>query len=396
MLFAGFRGFNSRRDEREAMPKLKSSWKTIGRNWGFFLLIGFLLLVVVPVTFSDFRLSLIAKFLTYAIVALGISLIWGYGGMLSLGQGVFFGLGAYCTAMYLKLEDAKNGLPDFMVWSGLSELPWFWEPFRNPVVALLLAILLPMALAALIGLLLFRSRVQGVYFSIITQALALIMVTLLVGQQPVTGGTNGMTNFSTMFGFDLKNQDVQKVFYFITVVCLGGAYLLCRMLVRSRYGNLLVAMREDENRVRFMGYDPVPLKILAFTVSAGLAGLAGALFVPQVGLITPSTLGIVPSIEMVIWVAVGGREFLVGAILGALLVNFGKSSFSETFPEFWQYFYGALFIGVVLLFPRGLVGATLTGITKLQSWWYKRKPERPASVIAESEIAEPIVPEKVA
>lgn len=371
-------------------------WLSVGRRWGFFLLAGFLLLVVVPATFSDFRLSLIAKFLTYAILALGISLIWGYGGMLSLGQGVFFGLGAYCTAMYLKLEDAKTGLPDFMVWSGLNELPWFWEPFRNPVFALLMAILLPMALAAILSLLLFRSRIQGVYFSIITQALALILVTLLVGQQPVTGGTNGMTNFSTMFGFDLKNPDVQKVFYFITVVCLGGAYLLCRVLVSSRYGKLLVALRDDENRVRFMGYDPVPLKMLAFTVSAGLAGLAGALFVPQVGLITPSALGIVPSIEMVIWVAVGGRELLIGAIIGALLVNFGKSTFSESFPEMWQYFYGALFIGVVLLFPRGLMGALQTGFEKLQprlSGFFKAASQKP--VASPLETPEPAQSEKV-
>jgi urea transport system permease protein len=340
-------------------------------SWGVFLTAGFILLVLAPLIFSDFRLNLLAKFLTYAIVALGVDLIWGYGGMLSLGQGVFFGLGAYAMAMYLKLEASGDRLPDFMGWSGLDQLPWFWEPFHNPVFAIFVALALPMLLAALLGFLVFRSRIQGVYFSIITQALALILVTLFIGQQPITGGTNGITNFSTMLGFNLADDGVQKGLYFVTVVCLGGAYLLCRWLFNSRYGRLLIALREDENRVRFMGYNPVPLKVLAFAVSAGLAGLAGALFVPQVGLISPTSMGIIPSIEMVIWVAVGGRATLIGAVIGALLVNYGKSTFSESFPEIWQYFYGGLFIAVVLFFPAGLVGSSIAGWKKL---WQKRTP----------------------
>ncbi len=325
------------------------------RQW-FLPLLALLVLLAAPLALSDFRLSLLAKFLTYAIVALGLDLIWGYGGMLSLGQGVFFGLGAYAMAMYLKLEASGDRLPDFMSWSGVESLPWFWEPFRNPVFAILAAIIVPGLVAALLGFLVFRSRIQGVYFSIITQALALILVTLFIGQQPLTGGTNGMTNFSTFAGFDLADSRVQVALYFITAMCLAGAYGLCRLLTVSRYGRLLVAVREDENRVRFMGYNPVPLKMLAFGVSGSLAGLAGALFVAQVGLITPSMMGIVPSIEMVIWVAVGGRASLWGAALGAVLVNYGKSTVSEAFPEFWQYLYGGLFIGAVLLFPTGLAG----------------------------------------
>ncbi len=319
------------------------------------LIFAVLLLSCACLILPDFRLSLLAKYLCFAIAALGVDLIWGYGGMLCLGQGIFFGLGAYAIAMYLKLEASGQQLPDFMSWSGLEKLPFFWQPFHNPVFAICMVLIIPMALATVLGLLLFRNRIQGVYFSIITQALALILVTLLIGQQAITGGTNGITNFKTIFGFTLSDPSVQRTLFLITVVCLAGSYLLCRRLLDSRYGRLLVALREDENRVRCLGYDPVPLKTFAFAISAGLAGLAGALFVLQVGLISPSNMGIVPSAEMVIWVAVGGRGTLIGAIIGALLVNFGKTTFSELFPEAWPYFYGLL-IAAVLFFPSGIVG----------------------------------------
>jgi urea transport system permease protein len=320
-----------------------------------FLLSLILFLVVAFLVLPDFRLNLLAKYLSFAIAALGIDLIWGYGGMLCLGQGIFFGLGAYAMAMYLKLEASGQQLPDFMSWSGLEKLPTFWQPFHNPLFAMGMAIIAPMGLATILGLLLFRSRVQGVYFSIVTQALALILVTLFIGQQPITGGTNGITNFKTVLGFPLHDANVQRTLFLITSTFLTAAYLLCRRLVNSPYGRLLVALREDENRVRFLGYDPVPLKTFAFAVSAGLAGLAGALFVLQVGLISPTAMGIVPSAEMVIWIAVGGRGTLVGAILGALLVSFGKSAFSELFPEIWPYFYGLL-IASVVFFPSGILG----------------------------------------
>jgi urea transport system permease protein len=212
-------------------------------------------------------------------------------------------------------------------------------------------------LAALLGYLVFRSRTRGVYFSIITQAFTLIVSILLIGQQAVTGGTNGITNLSTIFGLPLSNPKTQLVLYFVTVLCLVGIYALCRRLTHSRLGRLLVALRDDEDRVRFLGYNPVTIKTAIFALSAGISGLAGALFIPQVGIISPSALGVVPSIEMVIWVAVGGRGTLLGAIVGALLVSWGKSLFSESFPAIWQFFMGALFIGSVLLFPDGLLGA---------------------------------------
>ena len=313
-------------------------------------------LAAAPLFLSDFRLSLLAKFLCFAIVALSVDLIWGYGGMLSLGHGFFFGVGAYMAGMYLKLEDARGGLPDFMGWSGLQELPWFWAPFESPVVALAAALVMPAVLAGLIGYVIFRGRVTGVYFSLITQALALIATVLIVGQQPYTGGTNGMTNFSTMLGWSLRERPVQVALYLATVAALAGAYALCRWLTGSRFGRLLVAIQDDETRARFSGYDPALVKTLVLSLSGALAGLAGALFVPQVGIISPAMMGIVPSIEMVIWVAVGGRGTLVGAVLGALVVNSAKSGLSESFPEIWQYFLGALFVGTVVLFPSGLIG----------------------------------------
>jgi urea transport system permease protein len=265
----------------------------------------------------------------------------------------------------MKLEAAKDGLPDFMGWSGLRELPGFWVPFDNGAFSLLMAALVPALLAAGLGILIFKGRVQGVYFSIITQALALIATLIFVGQQPYTGGTNGMTNFSTLFGFPLIETSVQTALYTITVVVLGLTYLALRFLTRSRAGAILVAIRDQEDRLRFFGYDPAIVKVAVFALSAVIAGIAGALFVPQVGIISPANMGIVPSIEMVIWVAVGGRGTLIGAVIGALLVNAAKSGLSESFPDFWQYFLGALFVGSVVLFPDGIVGALTRCIRKL-------------------------------
>jgi urea transport system permease protein len=328
------------------------------------LLVGAALLFAAPLVLSDFRLALLAKFLAFAIVALGLDLIWGYTGLLSLGQGVFFGLGAYAMGMYLKLEAARSSLPDFMAWSGLSALPAYWEPFRHLWFALAVAVALPTVVGALLGYLVFRNRVQGVYFSIITQALALALSLLLIGQQPYTGGTNGLTNFSTLLGMPLAAPSTQRVLYFVTVACLCAAFALCWGITRSRFGSLLIAVRDDEQRLRFCGYDPALIKAFVFAVSAGLAGLAGALFAPQVGIVSPAMIGVVPSIEMVIWVAVGGRGTLVGAVVGALLVNAAKSGLSESAPTLWQYFLGALFIGVVLVFPDGIVGS----LRRLVEW----------------------------
>lgn len=345
--------------------------------WVSFASAMLLLTVAAPHFLGDFGLGLLGKFLTYAIIAVGLDLIWGYGGMLSLGQGLFFGVGGYAFAMYLKLEASGPRLPDFMDYNGMTVLPAFWKPFHSPVFALLAAILVPALLAGVIGFLIFRSRIQGVYFSIITQALTLMASILFIGQQGVTGGTNGITDLSTIFGHSLNGAGTQKALYLATAVSLGGVFLLARWLTRSRFGRLLVATRDDENRVRFLGYNPVTIKTLTFALSAAMAGLAGALFVPQVGIISPAAMDVVPSIEMVIWVAVGGRATLLGPILGALLVNWGKSSFNDSFPDKWQYFMGALFIGTVLLFPQGLAGYAQVGAR----WLERRRVARPAAAL---------------
>ncbi|MEA2639852.1 MAG: urea transport system permease protein [Chloroflexota bacterium] len=319
--------------------------------------VGFAFLAALPLFLDDFHVSLLAKFLCFAIVAVSLDLIWGYAGILSIGHGVYFGLGAYAFGMYLKLEAAAGKLPDFMAWSGLTALPWFWHPFAQPAIALLMVLVVPMAVGALLGFLTFRSGIMGVYFSIVTQALALILSLLLVGQQPYFGGTNGLTNFSTIFGYSLADPNTQFNLYYVALAALVLAFVVCVLLTRSRFGLLLVALRDDPRRVRAFGYNPALINVLVFTISAGLAGLAGALFAPIVGIVSPAMIGVVPSIEMVIWVAVGGRGSLIGPIIGALVVNGAKSGFSESFPLFWQYFLGALFIGSVLFFPNGVYGA---------------------------------------
>ena len=315
-----------------------------------------LLLLAAPLVLSDFRVNLLGKILAFAILALSLDLIWGYAGMLSLGHGVFFGLGAYAFAMYLKLGASAGELPDFMFWSGLKELPFFWSPFQHAWFALLMVVIVPGVLAGTIGYLVFRSRITGVYFALITQALALMVSILFIGQQPYTGGTNGLTNLTSVFGHSLYSSDTQQALYFITVAFLLGSYLVCIGIVSSPFGRLLVAIRDDENRVRFSGYDPAVIKTVVYCVSAALAGIGGALYAPQVGIVSPTMMGIVPSIEAAVWVAVGGRGTLIGAIIGAVIVNYAKSLLSESFPDIWTYFLGALFIGAVLLFPRGIIG----------------------------------------
>jgi urea transport system permease protein len=350
------------------------------RNRIAFALIAVLLLAA-PLVFSPFRLDLLAKYLCYAIVALGIALAWGRGGMLTLGQGVFFGLGGYAMGMHLKLVEAGPGqLPDFMSWSGVEQLPLLWKPFANPVFALVMVVVLPVTVAVLLGLLVFRQRVRGAYFAVLSQALAAAFVILLVGQQGLTGGTNGLTNFQLFFGLDLYDDGDRRILYFAIVVVLGLSYLVVRQLARSRYGQLLVAIRDGEDRVRFLGYDPALVKTFAFAVSAGLAGIAGALFVPVVGLLTPANLGVVASLELVIGVAIGGRYSLAGAVGGALLFHYGKTIFSEQWPDSWLYVQGALFVAVMLWAPRGLAGlaAQLRDVVAA-----RRRPAAPAPPVLE-------------
>jgi urea transport system permease protein len=356
---------------------------------------GLLLLAIVPWFLADFHVSLLAKFLAFAIVAIAIDLIWGYAGILSIGHGVFFGLGAYAFGMYLKLEAAGSQLPDFMAWSGLKSLPWFWGPFADPAVAIAMVFLAPMAVGALFGFLTFRSGIQGVYFSIVTQALALVLSILLIGQQPYFGGTNGLTNFSTVFGLPLVDPDVQFGLYYVALAGVVLAFVVGSVLTRSRYGLLLVALRDNPNRVRALGYSPVAINVLVFTISAGLAGMAGAIFAPIVGIVSPAMIGVVPSIEMVIWVAVGGRGTLLGPVIGAILVNGAKSSLSESFPLIWQYFLGAMFIGSVLLFPAGIVGTLTMG---LRRWLPKRagEPSVEATPFERLAASESLVPEREA
>ncbi len=323
------------------------------------IVVAVTLLFLAPALLSDFRLDLLAKFVCFAIIAIGIDIAWGYGGMLVLGQGVFFGLGGYAMAMHLKLVEAEalgQEVPDFMSWSGVESLPAVWAPFQHGWFAIAATVLVPMLIAFLLGSLIFRRRVRGAYFAILSQALAAAFVILLIGQQGLTGGTNGLTNITTFFGADLNDPDTKRMLYFGAVFALGAAYLLARQLVASRYGRLLIAVRDGEDRVRFLGYDPATVKTIAFTFSAGLAGLAGALFVPIVGIISPAMLGIVPSIEMVIWVALGGRATLAGAVVGALLVNYTKTGLSEQAPELWTYFQGLLFIVVIAFVPAGVAG----------------------------------------
>ncbi|WP_431974811.1 urea ABC transporter permease subunit UrtC [Micromonospora haikouensis] len=342
-----------------------------------------LLFGAAPLVLSDFRLALLAKYLCVAMVAVGIGIAWGRGGMLTLGQGVFFGLGGYAMAMHLKLADAGPGaLPDFMqLYGQLDELPWWWRPFASPWFALPATVLLPMVVAFGLGSLVFRRRVRGAYFAILSQALAAAMVILLVGQQGTTGGTNGLTDIQGFFGYDLDDPVNQRTVYFLIAAALLGLLALARQLIHSRYGELLVAVRDGEERVRFLGYDPATVKVVAYVVAAGMAGLAGALFVPAVGIISPALIGIVPSIEFVIGVAVGGRATLLGPVLGAVAVAWARTALSERFPGTWTYLQGLLFVLVVAFLPGGLASLWALRRTRRATpdrppWWRRIPPAR--------------------
>ncbi|WP_406715930.1 urea ABC transporter permease subunit UrtC [Streptomyces althioticus] len=325
---------------------------------GAFLLGALFLLGIAPLVLSDFRLNLLAKYLCYAIVAVGVSLAWGRGGLLVLGQGVFFGLGGYAMAMHLKLADAAvtgETLPDFMRLYGTGDaLPWWWKPFANPAFALAMTVLLPMAVAALLGFFVFRRRVRGAYFAILSQALAAAFAIWLVGQQATTGGTNGLTDIQGFFGYDLGDPVNQRMVYVIVAAVLLLLMAAARQLFVSRYGELLVAVRDSEERVRFLGYNPANVKLVAYVVAAGMAGLAGALFVPAVGIISPALIGIVPSIGFVIGAAVGGRASLLGAVVGAIAVAWTQSTLSDAYPAAWTYLQGLLFVVAVGFLPGGL------------------------------------------
>lgn len=324
---------------------------------GVIIAIAFLLIFLIPNLITGVRLNQLGRFLALAIAALGIDLIWGYTGLLSLGHGVFFALGGYALAMHLQLAPLKTGiLPEFMGLYGVTELPWFWQPFNSFGLTTIAVILVPALFGAVLGYLVFRNRIKGVYFSILTQAATIVFFNFFNGQQKLFNGTNGLTNYKTLLGADINSPKTQFVFYTLTILFLIATYALCRWLTQGRFGNLLIAIRDDESRVRFTGYNPTGFKVLVFAISAALAGLAGAMFTLQTGIISPKAMDIAFSIEMVIWVAVGGRASLVGAIIGTLVVNFAKSLLSEKFPDIWLFFQGALFLIVVTVLPDGLVG----------------------------------------
>ncbi len=330
-------------------------WLSKGELFGY-LSLAALLFLVFPLTLDPFRLNLISKYLCFALVGVGIVLAWGYGGILSLGQGIFFGTGGYLMAMFLKLEASGKELPDFMVWSSTETLPWWWEPFHNFFFTILSILVIPALFAFVLSYLVFKKRVGGVYFAIVTLALALTLTVLLVGQQGYTGGANGITDFRSVMGWDITSDESKRVLYFIHVVLLFAVMGIGAYIIKSRLGKILIAIRDREDRVRFSGYDTAMFKAFAFTVGALFAALGGAMYSLQVGLITPTLVGAVASIEMIIYVAVGGRLSIVGAVYGALLVGFAKSMFSENFPTLWLFFFGGLFIFVVVFMPNGLAG----------------------------------------
>src|ERR1700758_972759 len=293
-------------------------------------LVAVLILVVLPMMLDIFRLNLVGKYLTYAFVAVGLVLCWGHTGILSLGQGVFFGLGGYCMAAFLKLEassventriQSTPGIPDFMDWNQLTELPFFWVPFKSLPFTLVAIMAVPAILAFILSFAMFKRRVGGVYFAIITQALAAVLTILIVGQQGYTGGINGITDLRTLLGWDIRTDFAKYVLYFVCCFSLLGCMLMCRYVIASKLGRILVAGGDKEDRVRFSGYDVSSFKIFIFCLSAAISAIGGAMFTLQVGFMSPSFVGIVPSIEMVIFCAVGGRHSLVGAVVGTLLVN---------------------------------------------------------------------------
>jgi urea transport system permease protein len=357
-------------------------------------LVAALILVFLPLVLDIFRLNLVGKYLTYAFVAVGLVLCWGHTGILSLGQGLFFGLGGYCMAAFLKLEassvdntkiQSTPGIPDFMDWNQITALPFFWIPFKSLPFTLVAVVAVPSLAALIFGAALFKRRVGGVYFAIITQALAAVMTILIVGQQGYTGGINGITDLRTLLGWDIRPDSAKYILYFVCCFLLIGIMFLARFVLASKLGRILVATRDQEDRVRFSGYDVANYKTFVFCLASAMAAVGGAMFTLQVGFMSPSFVGIVPSIEMVIFCAVGGRHSIVGAVAGTLLVNWGKTLFSEEFPQLWLFAMGGLFIAVVIAFPRGLAGiATDWIIPQLRS----RMGLRPGAPAAEPAPAE--------
>ncbi len=342
-----------------------------GRAWAA-LAAGVLLLALAPLLnlafpaghplhISAYAVALLGKFMCYALAALALDLVWGYAGILSLGHGLFFALGGYAHGMYLMRAIGHDGvyqsrLPDFMVFLDWKDYPWYWAFTEHFWYAMLLVVLVPGALAFVFGYFAFRSRIKGVYFSIITQALTFAAMLLFFRNDTGFGGNNGFTDFKRILGFDITAPGTRAALYWITLAALAGALVLARAVTQSKLGRVLTAVRDAESRLRFIGYDPLGFKLFVWTLSAVLCGIAGALYVPQVGIINPSEMSTENSIEMVIWVATGGRGTLIGPIIGAGAVNGLKTWFTSVLPEFWLYALGLIFVLVTLFLPTGIVG----------------------------------------
>ena len=329
-------------------------------RWLVFWVVIVAVVIAAPAVLPVFRLNLLGRFLSLAIVALGIDLIWGFTGLLSLGQGIFFALGGYGAAMYLQLNSSSgqpNGIPEFFSLYGVDQLPFFWEPFHNPLFTLIAIWLVPALLAALLGNMVFRNRIKGVYFSILTQAALLVFFNFFNGQQKLINGTNGLkTDVTQLFGQMVGSPEMQRYFFWFTCVLVFLAWLFVRWVVRGRFGDVLIAIRDDEPRLRFTGFNPTLFKTIVFAIAGGLAGIGGALFTVQSGIVSPQYMAVPFSIEMVIWVAVGGRGTLVGAIFGAVVIMYAKSLVSEAWPQGWLFIQGGLFILVVTVLPEGVIG----------------------------------------
>jgi urea transport system permease protein len=336
------------------------------------------LALILPAVLPPFRLNLLGRFLSLGIVALGVDLIWGFTGMLSLGQGIFFALGGYALGMYLSLNSLEPGqLPEFFSLYGVQSLPGFWQPFGSPLFTFFAIWVIPALVAGVLGYLVFRNRIKGVYFSILTQAALLVFFNFFNGQQKLINGTNGLkTDTARIFGELVGSDGMQRYLFWITVLFVVGAFLLCRWLTSGRFGDALIAIRDDEARLRFTGYNPTAYKTVVFAVAGALAGISGALYTVQSGIVSPQYMAVPFSIEMVIWVAVGGRGTLIGAVLGAVLINYAKSLVSEALPETWLFIQGGLFLLVVTALPDGLVG-----------WWRSGGPGRIQAMVGWPPIA---------
>ena len=330
-----------------------------------FLILAVLILVVFPMTLSSFRLNLTGKYLCYAFAAVGLVMCWGNAGILCLGQGLFFGAGGYCMAMFLKLEasdpestaiQSTPGIPDFMDWNQVTELPWFWHPFKSLPLTIALIITLPALLAFILSVFYFKGRVSGVVFAILTQSMVACLWYFIVGNQGYFGGINGITDLKTLKGWDIRTEDAHYILYYLCCVLLLLCILVSRYILSTRLGRVLIAQRDKEMRVRFSGYNITSFRIFIFCFAAVVSSIGGAMFTLQVGFMSPNLIGIVPSIDMVIFTAVGGRESLLGAVYGALAVNAAKTAFSEAYAAQWLFFYGATFIVIVLYLPKGLAG----------------------------------------